>query len=176
MDEDKIVYYTIMNKSDIKINKKMDKLETIQARLVLRNMLNYLDLKHSEIYLSPNGKPYFKNSNIFFNYSHSKNYIACAVSFCEIGIDIEETSRKISDNITKKYLEGEKNNKKRIEKWVKKESFSKLKGLGFQIKFQNIKLDNIKNNFFFINEEEYMCSIYCDSNDIAFKKLSLMEC
>jgi 4'-phosphopantetheinyl transferase len=129
-------------------------------------------LELPEIYISSSGKPYFKNSNLFFNYSHSKNYIGCAVSSYEIGIDIEETNRNINDDIAKKYLDNVIENEKRIEMWVKKESYSKLKGLGFQIKFQNVKLSEIKTKNLFIKEKEYMCSIYCDSDDVDFRELS----
>ena len=171
MEECKIVYYSIVNKKDIIVDNTSNRLETIQARIVLRKMLDYFNLKLSEIYITPNGKPFFKDSNIFFNYSHSKNYVACAISNYEIGIDIEEISRIVSDDIAKKYLNNEKNNLKRIETWVKKEAYSKLKGLGFQIKFQNIKLSEITEKNFFISGKEYMCSIYCDNVDIEFKEL-----
>lgn len=172
MEEDKIVYYSIVNKNDIKVDDTNDRLETKQARIVLKKMLDYFDLKLPEIYTSTNGKPYFKDSNIFFNYSHSKNYIACAISIYKVGIDIEETSRIINDDIAKKYLDNAKNNAKRIETWVKKEAYSKLKGLGLQIKFQNIKLSETTEKNFFINGKDYMCSIYCDSDVVEFKELS----
>ena len=95
MDERRIVYYSIVEKSDIKADNVIVKLETNQAITLLKKQLNYLDLKLPEIYISANGKSYFKNSNLFFNYSHSKSYIACTVSFYEVGIDIEETTRNI---------------------------------------------------------------------------------
>ena len=172
MDERRIVYYSIVEKSDIKADNAIVKLETNQAMTLLKKQLNYLDLKLPEIRISANGKPYFKNSNLFFNYSHSKNYIACAVSFYEVGIDIEETTRNINDNIAKKYLDNVNGNKKRIETWVKKESYSKLKGLGLKIGFQNIKLSEIKTKNLYIKEKKYMCSIYCDNEDAFFKELS----
>ena len=172
MDDNKFVYYSIIKKSDIKVDKIINKLETNQAITLLKKQLNYLNLKFPEIYISANGKPYFKNSNLFFNYSHSKNYIACAVSFYEVGIDIEETTRNINNDIAKKYLDNVSGNKKRIETWVKKESYSKLKGLGLKIGFQNIKLSEIKTKNLFISKKEYMCSIYCDNEDVDFKKLS----
>ena len=139
MDEERIVYYSIFNKKDIIVTDTSDRLETKQAQVVLKKMLDYFNLKIPEIYTISNGKPYFKDLNIYFNYSHSKNYIACAISYYEVGIDIEETTRKINDDIAKKYLDNVIGNEKRIETWVKKEAYSKLKGLGFQMKFQNIK-------------------------------------
>ena len=64
-------------------------------------------------------------------------------------------------------------NDKRIETWVKKESYSKLKGLGLQIGFQNVKLNEIKTKNFFIRRKEYMCSIYCDRDDVDYIELSV---
>ena len=143
----------------------------MQARLILRKMLAYFNIKMPEIYTTSNGKPYFKDSNIFFNYSHSKNYVACVISTYEVGIDIEEINRNISDEIAEKYLNKEKDSLKRIETWVKKEAYSKLKGLGFQIKFKNIKLNEVIEKNLFISEKDYMCSIYCDNDDVEFKEL-----
>lgn len=175
MMENNIVYYSVVNKDNIIYNDTSDKLETKLAQIVLKNMLKHFDLKLPKIYLSDSGKPFFKDSKIFFNYSHSKNYIACAISLHEVGIDIEETNISISDTIAKKYLDNEKDNSKRIEIWVKKESYSKLKGLGLQIGFHNIKLDELKEQNFFIKENEYMFSIYCDSEAVVFKELSLSD-
>lgn len=171
MDNKKIVYYSIVKKADIKVDDSNNKLETTQAITILKKQLNYFNLKLPEIYISLNGKPYFKDFNIFFNYSHSKNYVACAISSYEVGIDIEETTRKINDNIAKKYLDDIIDNSKRIEAWVKKESYSKLKGLGLKIKFQDLKLNEIKAKNFFVSKKEYMCSIYCDNDAVDFKEL-----
>ena len=125
------------------------------------------------MFLSETGKPFFKDVKIFFNYSHSKNYISCAISLTEVGIDIEETNRNISDRVAKKYLDNEKDSSKRLEEWVKKESYSKLKGLGLQINFKNINLDEIKEKNYFIKNKDYMCSIFCENKDVVFKKLNL---
>ena len=51
----------------------------------------------------------------------------------EVGIDIEEMDSYISDAVAKKYLDNELDSFIRLENWVKKESYGKLKGLGFQI-------------------------------------------
>lgn len=169
-----IVYYTIVKKEYIQ-NRVLKNNETVLARYVLKEMLKYFDIEFPDIYISVKGKPYFKDSDIFFNYSHSKNYIACAISFNEVGIDIEEVYRIISDGIAKKYLDGEKDNIKRIEKWVKKEAYSKLKGLGIQINFENINLNNILDDNILINTNEYLCSIYCGGNNITFKKIYISD-
>ena len=91
MIENNIIYYSIVNKKNIKIADTSQNNETKQAQSVLKRMLDYFNLKMPEIEVSKDGKPFFKGSKIFFNYSHSKKYIACAISLTEVGIDIEET-------------------------------------------------------------------------------------
>ena len=166
-----IVYYLIVNKSNIVVNNNLKNLDKKKSLIVLKKMLHYLNIDYSKIYKTTYGKPYFKNSEIFFNYSHSKNYIACVISYYEVGIDIEETNRLISDIVANKYLDGEKDNNKRIEIWVRKESFCKLKGLGLRINLNNINLNTIKAKNFLINNNNYICSIYCDNNNLIFKDL-----
>ena len=173
LETKKIVYYVIVNKLDLKIDKNKINSDTKKARYVLSKMLDYLHQPYLEISISKYGKPYLKNANIYFNYSHSKNYIACAVSNYEVGIDIEETNRVISKQIAKKYLNDEMDNQKKIENWVKKEAYSKLKGLGLLMKFSNINLEDIKNKNLFINNDDYMCSIYCEDHEVIFKRLFL---
>ena len=135
-------------------------------------MLLYFGIEMPEIEKSNRGKPYFKNSSIYFNYSHSKNFIACALSLNEVGIDIEEIDRIISDDIAIKYLDNENDNIKRIETWVKKEAYSKLKGLGLQIKLQDINLSNLKEKSITISNTSYICSIYSDYKDPVFENIS----
>ena len=166
------LYYSIVNKSDINVSKTTNRIETEQARAVLSYMLNYFDIDLDEIIIDDEGKPYFKNSNIHFNYSHSKNYIACVISNYEVGIDIEEKSRVISDDISIKYLNGVEDNNDRLILWVIKEAYSKLKGLGLQIGFNNIEFtSDIKD--LLINEDEYICSIFCSSDNIEFNNLKI---
>ncbi|MBR2711216.1 MAG: hypothetical protein IKE89_01975 [Bacilli bacterium] len=164
------LYYSIVNKSDIHVYNTSNRIETDQARVVLNDMLNHFNVDIDEIIIDDNGKPYFKKSNIFFNYSHSKNYIACVISNYEVGIDIEEKTRNISDDISKKYLNGVEGNNDKLIQWIKKESYSKLKGLGLQIGFSNLKYDcNCKN--LLINEDEFICSIFCSYDNIKFNNL-----
>ncbi|MBQ1550631.1 MAG: hypothetical protein IIZ67_00885 [Bacilli bacterium] len=165
------LYYSIVKKSDIHVSKTSNRIETDQARVVLKDMLNHFNIDLDEIIIDDKGKPYFKNSNIYFNYSHSKNYIACVISNYEVGIDLEEKTRVISDDISSKYLDGVEDND-RLILWVKKEAYSKLKGLGLQIGFNNIEFNsNIKD--LLINENEYICSIFCDYKNISFNRVDL---
>ncbi len=168
--KDNIVYYTIMKKSEINIQNdnfpkicNNKKLETKQAYYILFKMLDYFNLEYPDISISNYGKPYFLDSNIYFNYSHSKNYIICAISNKEIGTDIEE-GRTINDLVANKYLDNLKDNKERLKLWVRKEAYSKLYGIGFKIGFEKIKLNNLLEKESLIkNNKDYIFAIYSDN-------------
>lgn len=72
---------------------KEDKFRCIGAGLLLSYMLREqgICLKKEELEYSPAGKPCLKeHKDIHFNLSHSGNFVACAVSNCPVGIDIQE--------------------------------------------------------------------------------------
>ena len=63
----------------------------------LSSALNFLICDH-DLARAEHGKPYLKDhSNIAFNHSHSQNFYALAMSQTvkEIGVDVEELSRKV---------------------------------------------------------------------------------
>lgn len=59
-----------------------DKQSSILGRLLLRQSLQYFNLSNNypEIEYSTYNKPYFKESNIFFNISHSNDLVVCAIN------------------------------------------------------------------------------------------------
>ena len=69
------------------------KKQTLLGKYMLVKNLN---CKEDEIYYNALKKPYVKN-NLYFNISHSKDYIVFVSSKNEIGIDIECIDRKNSD-------------------------------------------------------------------------------
>ncbi len=120
----------------------------------------------NEIKISKSGKPYFINNIIKFNYSHSKNYIACVISNDEIGIDIEDEF-KISKEAVKLYLNNEKNNLR--YKWVKKEAYFKYKEYFDDEEFKKTKSEQINENYYVIDNEEYTCiTFYKGTKQIIF--------
>lgn len=148
--EDKI-YYRIIKKIFDK-----SKNETTLAHIMLEDMLDKLNINYDSIEISENGKPYFKNNNVFFNYSHSKNYILLAISFSELGVDIEE-NRIISDRISQKYLNNI-DNENRLKYWVIKESYVKLLDKP-NLLYEDIDIKNIKFKKYVIEKNKYIFSI-----------------
>ena len=91
------------------------------------------------------GKPYFRGEkDLFFNISHSKNYVVCAFSDREVGIDIQ-IHKKGKGDIAQRFFSAE--DKMLMEKlagegksreeaffalWTVKEAFMKLTGEGMR--------------------------------------------
>ena len=93
-----------------------------------------------EISIDENGKGRIDNrDNLFFNISHSKDYVVLALSDKEVGIDIQEI-KPLKANVPKRFftdLDNEyidQNEEERTERftkvWSAKESFAKLTGNG----------------------------------------------
>jgi phosphopantetheinyl transferase len=83
------------------------------------------------------GKPFFSDSDVKFNISHSKGYVACAVSLGEeLGVDIEATQFPVEkvEKLAKRYFsESEQKDilscpKIFSRKWTEKEAKAKFFG------------------------------------------------
>ena len=121
-----------------------------------------------------NGKPFAKNLPVYFSISHSGDLAVCAVSDCEIGIDIEkirDINLRVSDRFAtdreKEYIRNYENGF--FEIWTLKEAYFKCIGTGlgsdikdvsFEINGKDISCseDGYKFSFFEI-DKNYICSI-----------------
>ena len=101
------------------------------------------------------GKPYFPDrENIFFNISHSGDFVAAAVGECPIGIDIqvvrnirERMIDKLCNNDEKQFISNcPDKDKAFIILWSLKESYIKAigKGMSFPMSDINFKLEYFK--------------------------------
>lgn len=169
------IYLSVVLKDDIKIDNlkypsfvKRD--ESKKAYSLLFRMFKYLGISIdiNDICCSSNGKPYIKNSNIYFNYSHSKNYIACAVGFVDVGVDIEDEF-EISNKASLLYLPGIKSNFRKA--FVTKEAYSKLLGDFDDDFFKNIDVNNINKNKYEISKKEYDLVLFYDESNKNIKKI-----
>lgn len=120
----------------------------------------------------PGGKPFFEDSDIFFNISHCHDLAACAVSRrCEVGVDVEavkeyreSTAKRVMSEAEYKYFQsaGEKN-KKFFQIWTYKESVLKLTGEGIRRDLREVdscsgkayKVDCFE---FILDDKEYILS------------------
>lgn len=92
------------------------------------------EINIDEIYCNSNGKPFFISPvKPFFNLSHSGEYVVCAFSKEEIGVDIQRIKR-IPDAVVSRYLHTDSlDNYARVLEWTKMESYAKMKGTGLPV-------------------------------------------
>jgi 4'-phosphopantetheinyl transferase len=180
------VLYNFYNKiPEIKRN-KIDKLKNINTKkcsiigeLLLNDLINDEVYNKVDYYFNEYGKPYFKNTDLFFNISHSFDYVITAISEKEIGIDIEKI-RKTPINVInqfatgneKKYiLSSSSNIEERIFKiYTLKEAYVKMLGTNmndvFQIEFEiinnNVSCSDNNVKVGFIDDIEGYIIAYCE--------------
>ena len=122
-----------------------------------------------EIITLKNGKPIFKDKDIYFNLSHSGEYAVCVISSKPVGIDIEG-NKIIKDSIIDRFflekekqwiLENEKEKRARFFKvWTFKEAYGKATGEGVAAIIK--KVDYIEyRNASIIDIFETQLSDYC---------------
>ncbi len=92
-----------------------------------------------EICKTDRGKPYFADSQLHFSLSHTKNHAFCCVATQNLGIDAEETDRKVDLRLADKILsptekvrfaQVQDKSTALLRFWVLKESYAKLTGKG----------------------------------------------
>lgn len=142
------LFYKSLNsnhKSDIdKILNPYRRKQSIIGKLLLSILLKEeynIDLNNIEIVKNKNGKPYIKDKSIYFNISHSYNYVICIVSLNEVGIDIEKI-RKINKNVLKYFNINNVSHKDFFIIYTKLESYIKMIGENIL----NVDLKRIKPN------------------------------
>jgi len=139
-----------------------DAFNFVLGKLMLKNGLEEMGLDNDleKIQFNKNGKPFLEN--VFFNISHSGNYVVCAITQAgEVGIDLEKP-RDISledfeMNFTKKEWTNITTHSFPLKKfywyWVRKESI--IKALGVNLSYLNkIELESGK-DFFIENEKRW---------------------
>lgn len=135
------------DKIDKLVNTNDKKLSILSKHLLKSILSQKYNLDYNNIYYNDNGKPFIKG--IYFNISHSNEYVVLAFSNNKIGIDIEKI-RKVDlsimnafcTNKEKDYILNSKNKYKSLfEIFCLKESYIKMLGTNlFNIK--EIKLNN----------------------------------
>ena len=143
-----------------------DRKRSILGDMLAREMI----AKKCEV--SPDSKPYVENLGIHFNISHSGDYVICAVSESEIGIDIEKI-KEVKDGLTeyicteeeKNYIasckDKEKKQRRFFEIWTAKEAYFKFLGTGLgDLKSINSLDEEFKIHLKTFSHENYIISIY----------------
>ncbi len=138
---------------------------------LLRISLNERGIFSYKIAYAPYGKPFLLSHNgIKFNVSHSGDYVVCAISSTEIGIDVEKIRDINCIQIANRFFTTEENNylnntqnrqnivENFYEIWTLKESLVKAigTGLSFGLKsFSVIKKNSVKKTIHLKNNNLY---------------------
>lgn len=118
----------------------------------------YLKIGEDDIYYNEFKKPYTKN--IFFNVSHSGNYVTLVKDKEEVGIDIEfidkskvKLSNKIFTQSELDWINELDSDNRFFYLWVIKESVIKAIGKGLNVPLQTIDI-NINENYALVENQK----------------------
>lgn len=160
------IYETKKNR----INK--DNYLSIYAEYLLSDLLKEYNLEYDNITILENeyGKPYIKDSNIYYSISHSGEYVIVAVDNKPIGIDIQLIKDKNKNDLV---LNEEEYKYDYIEIFSLKESY--IKCIGSNINHMKDITFNLDNKIL-SNKDEYEFIQLKDINNyvisICIKKLT----
>jgi 4'-phosphopantetheinyl transferase len=152
------------------------------AYLLLRHALheNYDIDEAAEFILSNTGKPYLKeHPSIFFNLSHCKTAVACAVSKSEVGIDVQDTE-PVSEAVARRVLTHREYDiykaapdpaRKFSEFWTVKESGLKCSGVGIGVDLRRYAAEDVKDKILFGGKDYYGCAAGSGAADLKIKVL-----
>ena len=138
--------------------------------LVIRLILNFLNIKINNLIYNSLGKPVLK-LNKFISISHSLNILVLAVSKNEIGVDIEKERKKIS-LVKQKFLSRFENNfltktnedKMLTRIWTSKEAIYKIINMpGISLK-KNITIKPFK-----VKDSSGIAIVKTDNFNLKFK-------
>lgn len=183
-----LVDYTRKSRIE-KMNATADKLRCLGAGILINFIKKHYDID-SLVENDKHGKPFFANSNVKFNISHSGKYVVIAVSDFDIGIDIQKMKADKHRIAEKSFLKNESayinevpNADTKLQRfcevWTMKEAYLKHIGLGlrkplnsFEIDFDevtpSIKGDVGKKFIQFKMDEKYIVSICVSVEDTQF--------
>ena len=160
--ENKALYHEAYYKVTDERRKKTDSLHFLkdkQLSLGVELLLSHglkqwgINLNKMNYCYGANGKPYLTGrQDVYFNLSHSEEAVLCAISFGEIGCDIEKisdiylkTAKKYFCESEYKMIVSQKTPEAKREMffrlWTLKESFIKLTGMGLHLPMNSFDIE-----------------------------------
>lgn len=96
----------------------------------------------SKVCIGEHGKPYLQNnSDIFFNLSHSGDYVLCGIADRQIGVDIQKRHDKDVSGVKEKIHNAQDKDEDFFLLFSAKEAFCKCTGEGLQRDLSHIAVD-----------------------------------
>lgn len=101
----------------------------------------FLKIRQCSIAKTELGKPYFTDCpDMYFNLSHSGDYVVCVISDEEVGVDIQKWKEPVKESLIKRVLH-EKEQGFFFDIWAAKEAYSKCTGQGLLKDMRQLKCD-----------------------------------
>lgn len=130
-----------------------DRKRSLAAGIIIKHILNENGISENSLSYSKNGKPLA--DGLFFNVSHSGDYVVGAVSDCEVGCDIEKISSapmKVAQHYfspaESEYINSEPDKDRAFFTiWTLKESYMKMTGQGLGLALDSFEILKTVNGF-----------------------------
>lgn len=140
-----------------------DRKRSLAAGIIIKHILNENGLSENSLSCSENGKPLA--DGLFFNVSHSGNYVVGVVSDCEVGCDIEKVSSapmKVAQHYfspaESEYMNSEPDKDRAFFTiWTLKESYMKMTGQGLSLALDSFEILKTVNGFSLGKTPERQC-------------------
>lgn len=153
---------------------KLARLQSVYAELLLRYAMGDIGYKTESpllIACRKDGKPYLCGKEIFFNLSHSRNAVLCAISDREVGADVQAisgvqralTERRFRPD-ERAYVAAAKEPEVAFaEIWAKKESFCKASGLGLRCPLDSFSVfdENVSRTLWHTGIGDFQIAVCC---------------
>jgi len=181
-------YTSIENKEKISdFFSYKDSQRTLIGDLLARYIIcKKYNMKNTDIIFFKNeyGKPFLKNyPHFYFNISHSKDYVVCAVSDMPIGIDIELV-KNINLNVAKRFFSASEYNylltqpkEEQLDYfyklWTLKESYIKAVGKGLSIPLNSFSINICNDDITITSRKQPTTYIFYHYNISFDYKLSI---
>jgi len=165
-----------------------DALHTLYGEVMVRFMVSKqysINIDQIEILKNTYGKPYIINPPIYFNISHAGEWVACAISGQNIGIDVELIKNENKDilDIARRFFHKEEYLFLRAKEesecitafydlWTLKESYIKWIGTGLTTPLNSFYF-NISDNQIFVTDINQVAHPFFRQYPISGYKLSV---
>ena len=155
-----------------------DRKRSVLAFVLLQRALReeYGITEFPEFVYNEFGKPSLPNLPIHFSLSHCNDAVACAVSYHNIGIDVEsivpynpDVARRVCSADELKMLEQSLNKDVEfIKLWTAKEAISKYEGMGLSLPFAEIDVSKYAVHINMFKSKRLVLSIASDRDSKIF--------
>ena len=155
----KIFYIEIKNTPQ----KDKKKLQSALGRHLAKEIARvFYDVQNTEIIVE-NNKPKFKNSDLYFNISHSNNVVAVAFDDMSLGLDVEYIKERDFKSLLERYNIDSDDKNLFYQFWTEYEASIKIQA-------------KIKQKICFKLKDDYMLSLFSSNPDEGIKtKLKIYE-